>query len=85
MAFRIILIVLAAIFQQILGFSPILLDLDEINLVQYEIKIGNQPIVLDNNDLKSTNPVRKYTFVYIFRCKKFSQKAKLHIKNSDDF
>jgi hypothetical protein len=66
MAFRIILIVLAAIFQQILGFSPILLDLDEINLVQYEIKIGNQPIVLDNNDLKSTNPVRKYTFCLHF-------------------
>ena len=26
------------------------LDLDEINLVQYDVKIGDEPIVLDTND-----------------------------------
>ena len=30
--------------------NPVFLDVDEMNLVQYDVKIGDQPIVLDDNE-----------------------------------
>ena len=32
------------------GTNPVLLDLEEINLVQYDVKIGDQPIVIPDQD-----------------------------------
>ena len=29
--------------------NPVFLDVDEMNLVQYDVKIGDQPIVQDDN------------------------------------
>ena len=35
---------------QLLTSQPVFLDVDEMNLVQYDVKIGDQPIVLNDKD-----------------------------------
>ena len=35
--------------------NPVFLDLNEINLVQYDVKIGDDPIVLDGIDSDATS------------------------------
>ena len=36
-----------------IGNSPVHLDLNEINLVQYDVRIEDQPIIVDNVDSDS--------------------------------
>ena len=43
-----------------LGINPVFLDVDEMNLVQYDVKIGDQPIVLNEKD--PTPPKQVSTF-----------------------
>lgn len=43
--------------------NPVFMDLDEINLVQYDIQIGDSPIVLDNAMQPEAMQVKRHLFL----------------------
>ena len=55
--------------------NPVFLDVDEMNLVQYDVKIGDQPIVLDDNEhpnIPSDEHVSRF-FYFLYVCTVFFQ------------
>ena len=51
-----------------IGNGPVHLDLNEINLVQYDVRIEDQPIIVDNVDSDSPAvQVKREIFLYFLK------------------
>ena len=67
--YKLILVTNFSLFATAFMSNPVFLDVDEMNLVQYDVKIGDQPIVLDDNEhpnIPSDEQVSRFLILYIY-------------------
>ena len=67
--YKLILVTNFSLFATAFMSNPVFLDVDEMNLVQYDVKIGDKPIVLDDNEhpnIPSNEHVSRFFIFYIY-------------------